>query len=226
LEQRPPRERLPFFGLPAPTGVKRTNGNATMSRTASIQRQTAETKIDLTLNLDGSGQADLSTGIGFFDHMLELLARHAAFDLQVRADGDLDVDQHHTVEDVGICFGQAMRDALGTKAGIRRYGHMTLPMEETLVTAAIDLSGRYAMVFQVPIPAEKIGQFDSELVEDFWQATAANALCNLHVVLHHGRNSHHISEAVFKAVARALRMAVEPDSRIVDVPSTKGRLSG
>ncbi|MFV1967917.1 MAG: imidazoleglycerol-phosphate dehydratase HisB [Pirellulaceae bacterium] len=197
-----------------------------MSRTASVQRQTTETKIDLTLNLDGSGQADLSTGIGFFDHMLELLARHAAFDLRVRADGDLEVDQHHTVEDIGICFGQAMRDALGDKAGIRRYGNITLPMEEALVTAAIDLSGRYALVFQVPIPAEKIGQFDSELVEDFWQSTAANALCNLHVVLHHGRNSHHISEAVFKAVARALRMAVEPDPRIPDVPSTKGTLGG
>lgn len=195
-----------------------------MSRTSTIQRQTAETKIELTLDLDGSGQAELATGVGFFDHMLELLARHAAFDLKVRADGDLDVDQHHTVEDVGICLGQALRDALGDKAGIRRYGHMTLPMEETLVTAAVDLSGRYAMVFQAPIPAEKIGQFDSELVEDFWQATAANALCNLHVVLHHGRNSHHISEAIFKAVARALRMAVEPDPRMPGVPSTKGTL--
>jgi imidazoleglycerol-phosphate dehydratase len=194
-------------------------------RTATVERQTNETKIDLRIDLDGTGQADIATGVGFLDHMLELLARHAALDLAVRADGDLQVDQHHTVEDVGICFGQAIRQALGDKAGIRRYGHVVLPMEEALVTAAIDLSGRYAMVYQVAMPTAKIGQFDSELVEDFWQATAANALCNLHVLLHHGRNSHHISEAVFKAVARALRMAVEPDPRIPDVPSTKGTLA-
>jgi imidazoleglycerol-phosphate dehydratase len=194
-------------------------------RTATVERQTNETKIDLRIDLDGTGQADIATGVGFLDHMLELLARHAAIDLAVRAEGDLQVDQHHTVEDVGICFGQAIRQALGDKAGIRRYGHVVLPMEEALVTAAIDLSGRYAMVYQVAMPTAKIGQFDSELVEDFWQATAANALCNLHVLLHHGRNSHHISEAVFKAVARALRMAVEPDPRIPDVPSTKGTLA-
>jgi imidazoleglycerol-phosphate dehydratase len=194
-------------------------------RTATIERQTNETKIDLRIDLDGTGQADIATGVGFLDHMLELLARHAAIDLAVRAEGDLQVDQHHTVEDVGICFGQAIRQALGDKAGIRRYGHVVLPMEEALVTAAIDLSGRYTMVYQVAMPTAKIGQFDSELVEDFWQATAANALCNLHVLLHHGRNSHHISEAVFKAVARALRMAVEPDPRIPDVPSTKGTLA-
>ena len=194
-------------------------------RTATVERQTNETKIDLRIDLDGTGQADIATGVGFLDHMLELLARHAAIDLAVRAEGDLQVDQHHTVEDVGICFGQAIRQALGDKAGIRRYGHVVLPMEEALVTAAIDLSGRYAMVYQVAMPTAKIGQFDSELVEDFWQATAANALCNLHVLLHHGRNSHHISEAVFKAVARSLRMAVEPDPRIPDVPSTKGTLA-
>jgi imidazoleglycerol-phosphate dehydratase len=157
--------------------------------------------------------------------MLELLARHAALDLSVAAQGDLHVDQHHTVEDVGICFGQAIKQALGDKRGIRRYGHFTLPMEETLVTAAIDLSGRYYLVFGVQFPAAKIGDFDSELVEDFWQATAANALCNLHVVLHHGRNSHHISEAVFKGIARALRMAVEIDPRMSGIPSTKGTLS-
>ena len=151
----------------------------------------------------------VATGVGFFDHMLTLLAKHAAIDLVVSAQGDLHVDQHHTVEDVGICFGQALRQALGDKSGIRRYGHFTLPMEETLVTSAIDLSGRYFMVFQAAFPSPKIGDFDSELVEDFWQAAAANALCNLHVVLHHGRNSHHISEAIFKATARALRMAVE-----------------
>jgi imidazoleglycerol-phosphate dehydratase len=196
-----------------------------MTRTATIDRKTAETEIHLELSLDGSGQSRISTGVGFFDHMLTLLAKHAAFDLTVDAKGDLHVDQHHTVEDVGIAFGQALRHALGDKAGIRRYGHFTLPMEETLVTSAVDLSGRYAMVFQVSFPAAKIGDFDSELVEDFWQATAANALMNLHVLLHHGRNSHHISEAVFKSTARALRMAVEPDPRMPGVPSTKGTLT-
>jgi imidazoleglycerol-phosphate dehydratase len=196
-----------------------------MSRTATIHRKTAETEVYVELNLDGSGQSTVNTGVGFFDHMLTLLAKHAAFDLNVQAKGDLHVDQHHTVEDVGIAFGQAIKQALGDKAGIRRYGHFTLPMEETLVTTAIDLSGRYAMVFQVAFPAPKIGDFDSELVEDFWQATAANALMNLHVLLHHGRNSHHISEGVFKATARALRMAAESDPRMAGVPSTKGTLS-
>jgi imidazoleglycerol-phosphate dehydratase len=195
-----------------------------MSRTATIKRQTAETDVELELNLDASGASSIATGIGFFDHMLTLLARHAAIDLTVRAKGDLHVDQHHTVEDVGICLGQALRQAVGDKAGIRRYGHFTLPMEEALVTTAIDLSGRYHLVFQVALPASKIGDFDSELVEDFWQAVAANALCNLHVVLHHGRNSHHIAEAVFKATARALRMAVEHDPRMPGIPSTKGTL--
>jgi imidazoleglycerol-phosphate dehydratase len=195
-----------------------------MARTATIQRKTQETEIVLTLDLDGSGNAQVATGVGFFDHMLALLAKHAAFDLTVQAKGDLHVDQHHTVEDVGICFGQALRQALGDKAGIRRYGHFTLPMDETLVTGAVDLGGRFSMVFSVAFPAAKIGDFDSELVEDFWQAAAANALANLHVVLHHGRNSHHISEAIFKATARALRMAVEADPRITGVPSTKGTL--
>lgn len=195
-----------------------------MSRTANLQRKTNETNITLELDLDGRGDAQIATGVGFFDHMLELLARHAAIDLSIKAAGDLHVDQHHTVEDVGICFGQALRQALGDKAGIRRYGHFTLPMEETLVTAAIDLSGRYFLVFNAEFPSEKIGDFDSELVEDFWQAAAANALCNLHVLLHHGRNSHHISEAIFKSIARSLRMAVETDPRIQGVPSTKGTL--
>ena len=156
--------------------------------------------------------------------MLELLAKHGVLDLEVQATGDLHVDQHHTVEDVGICLGQACREAVGDKSGIRRYGHFTLPMEETLVTTAIDLSGRYAMVFQAEFPTAKIGDFDSELVEDFWQAFAANALCNFHVGLHHGRNSHHISEAIFKSAARALRMATEQDPRVEGVPSAKGTL--
>ncbi len=196
-----------------------------MKRTATIDRKTNETGIQLELDLDGSGDSSIQTGVGFLDHMLELFARHGIFDLKVTARGDLHVDQHHTVEDVGICLGQVIRDALGDKSGIRRYGHFTLPMEETLVTTAIDLSGRYAMVFHAEFPNQKIGEFDTELVEDFWQAVAANALCNLHVILHHGRNSHHISEAIFKSIARSLRMAVEIDERVEGIPSTKGRLS-
>jgi imidazoleglycerol-phosphate dehydratase len=138
----------------------------------------------------------------------------------------LHIDGHHTVEDVGICLGQALREALGDKAGIRRYGHFTLPMDETLVTAAVDLSGRYALAFNAPLPAAQIGDFDSELLEDFWQAVAANALCNLHILLHYGRNSHHISEGIFKATGRSLRMAVETDLRLPGIPSTKGTLDG
>ena len=196
-----------------------------MARRARIERTTKETEIAVEMELDGTGQAQIETGIGFLDHMLALLARHAALDLRVAARGDLHVDQHHTVEDAGICFGRALQQALGDKSGIRRYGHCTLPMEEALVTAAIDLGGRSYFVFQAEFPSPKIGDFDSELVEDFWQAAAANALCNLHVLLHYGRNSHHISEAIFKAVARALRAAVERDPRAAGVPSTKGTLS-
>ncbi len=197
-----------------------------MARTARIERRTAETEVQLELELDGDGRSQIRTGVGFLDHMLELFARHGNFDLRVDAQGDLHVDQHHTVEDVGICLGQAIRQALGDKVGIQRYGHFTLPMEETLVTTAVDLSGRYFLVFQAAFPSPQIGQFDSELVEDFWQATAANALCNLHIMLHHGRNSHHISEAIFKCAARALRMAVQRDPRSTTVPSTKGTLTG
>ena len=195
-----------------------------MARTASIERETNETTIRLQLNLDGTGIAAIKTGVGFLDHMLELLTKHGVIDLEVQATGDLHVDQHHTVEDVGLCLGQAFREAIGDKSGICRYGHFTLPMEETLVTTAVDLSGRYAMVFEAECPTAKIGEFDSELVEDFWQAFAANSLCNFHVILHHGRNSHHISEAIFKSAARALRMATEADPRVTGVPSTKGTL--
>ncbi|MFO0904773.1 MAG: imidazoleglycerol-phosphate dehydratase HisB [Pirellulales bacterium] len=195
-----------------------------MGRTAEIKRGTAETKIRLRLDLDGTGRSSIQTGVGFFDHMLTLFARHGSFDLEVQADGDLHVDQHHTVEDVGICLGMAFQQALGDKAGIRRYGHMTLPMEETLVTTAIDLSGRSYLVFQAAFPTAKIGEFDSELVQDFWQSVSANALCNLHVLLHYGRNSHHISEGIFKSAARAFRMAVEADPRMTGIPSTKGTL--
>jgi len=195
-----------------------------MARTARIERKTAETEIELELVLDGSGRAEVTTGVGFFDHMLVLLAKHAAIDLKIKAAGDLAVDQHHTVEDVGICLGQAVREALGDKAGIRRYGHFTLPMEESLATAAVDLGGRAFFVCQAEFPTAKIGQFDSELVADFWQAFAANALCNLHLLVPYGRNSHHVAEAIFKAAARALRMAVSKDPQIPGVPSTKGTL--
>ncbi len=197
-----------------------------MPRTASIDRKTAETDIQLTLNVDGSGRADIATGVGFLDHMLTLLAKHAAVDLTVRAKGDLEVDQHHTVEDTGICLGQALKQAIGDKAGIRRYGHFTLPMDETLATVALDLGGRFALAITADFPSAKIGDFDTELVEEFWRAFAANAVCNLHILVHYGRNSHHISEAIFKGTARALRMATEPDPRMTGVPSTKGSLDG
>jgi imidazoleglycerol-phosphate dehydratase len=195
-----------------------------MPRSAQVHRHTAETDIELALDLDGKGQAHVSTGVGFLDHMLDLFARHACIDLSIRAEGDLHVDQHHTVEDVGICLGLGLRQALGDKAGIRRYGTVTLPMDESLVTAAVDLSGRFYLVFRVAFPTPKIGEFDTELVQEFCQAFAANGLFNLHLVLQHGQNSHHISEAVFKAMARALRVAVEQDPRVSDVPSTKGTL--
>jgi imidazoleglycerol-phosphate dehydratase len=195
-----------------------------MARTASVHRKTVETDIELSLNLDGGGTTEIATGVGFFDHMLSLLGKHSAMDLSIKARGDLQVDQHHTVEDVGICLGQAVKEALGNKAGIRRFGHFTLPMEETLVTCAVDLSGRAFLVFKAEFPSQRIGEFESDLVAEFWQAFAANALCNLHVIVHHGRNSHHIAEAIFKAAARALRQAVEPDPRLRGVPSTKGQL--
>ncbi len=195
-----------------------------MPRTASIRRQTAETTIELSLDLDGTGQAQIVTGIGFFDHMLTLLAKHSLIDLKVEAQGDLHVDHHHTVEDTGICFGKMLAQALGNKQGITRYGSIILPMEETLVTSAVDLSGRMAFVFRVDFPTEKIGEFDSQLVPVFWEAVATNALMNLHLVLHHGQNSHHISEACFKGTARALRQAVAIDPRQTGVPSSKGTL--
>lgn len=195
-----------------------------LARTASIDRQTAETKITLQLNIDGSGKSEIKTGVGFLDHMLTLFAKHGLFDLNIKCDGDIQVDAHHTTEDIGICLGQAFRDALGDKRGIVRYGHIVLPMEETLVTLAVDLSGRNYMVFNAPMTSPKIGEFDSELVEDFWYAFTSNAMCNLHVLMHYGRNSHHIAEAIFKAAARALRTATTQDPRQTGVPSTKGVL--
>ena len=195
-----------------------------MPRTASLRRETAETKIDLALNLDGTGQSQLATGIGFFDHMLNLLSRHSLIDLTVEAKGDLHVDAHHTVEDVGICFGKALAQALGDKAGIRRYGDATVPMDETLVTAAVDLSGRAFCVWRMELAPEMLGSFNAALAEEFWRAAAGAGLLNLHVLCHHGRNAHHLVEAAFKGCARALRQAVELDPRGVGIPSTKGVL--
>lgn len=195
-----------------------------MHRTATITRSTAETDIRLTLNLDGTGNVEVSTGVGFFDHMLTHLAKHGLFDLSVSCKGDLHIDAHHTVEDVGICFGKALLEALGNKAGIRRYGDCTLPMDETLITAAVDLSGRPFLVWRADVPTETLGTFSSQLAEEFWRAVSSVGLLTLHVVLHHGRNTHHIVEAIFKACARALRAAVEPDPRVNGVPSTKGVL--
>ena len=193
-------------------------------RTATIRRETAETAIDLALNLDGSGKSALATGVGFFDHMLTHVAKHGLFDLTVTCKGDLHIDAHHTVEDVGICFGKALVQALGDKAGIRRYGDATVPMDETLVTSAVDLSGRPFLVWKADVPNELLGNFSSQLAEEFWRAFSGAAAMNLHVIVHHGRNTHHIVEGIFKATARALRQAVEPDPRGVGVPSTKGSL--
>lgn len=195
-----------------------------MSRSASIRRETSETRIDLSLNLDGTGRAQVKTGVGFFDHMLVLLAKHSLIDLTVEAAGDLNVDAHHTVEDVGICYGQALARSLGDKAGIRRYGSATVPMDETLVTAAVDLSGRSYCVWRANVPVEMLGTFSAPLAEEFWRAVSSQGAFNLHVICHHGRNTHHVVEAVFKAVARALRQATEVDPRVSGVPSTKGVL--
>jgi imidazoleglycerol-phosphate dehydratase len=195
-----------------------------MPRTAQIERNTAETKIRLQVNLDGSGQANLNTGVGFFDHMLTLLAKHSLIDLTIEAKGDLHIDPHHTVEDVGICLGKALVQALGDKAGIRRYGSATLPMDEVLVTVAVDLSGRPYCVWQADLQPELLGTFNAPLAEEFWRAVSTTGAFNLHVLCHHGKNSHHIIEGIFKAAARALRQAVEPDPRMTGVPSTKGVL--
>ena len=195
-----------------------------MARRVTLQRATNETKIDLTLDLDGRGTADVATGVGFFDHMLTHLARHGLFDIALRCAGDLHIDAHHTVEDCGILLGKALAEALGDKAGVRRYGDATVPMDETLVTVAVDLSGRAVFVWKADVPNELLGNFSSQLAEEFWRAFCGAALLNLHVIVHHGRNTHHIVEGIFKAAARALRQAVEPDPRGVGVPSTKGSL--
>ncbi len=196
----------------------------TNTRRAQVQRSTSETDIALSLDLDGSGENSIKSGVGFLDHMLVLFARHSLCDLSVTCKGDTHIDDHHSTEDIGIALGQAFHQAMGNKEGIRRYGHFTLPMDETLVTSAIDFGGRSYLVFGAKFPASKIGTFDTELVEEFWQAFAANARCNLHLQLHHGNNCHHIAEAIFKSTARAIRMAVERDPRQQGIPSSKGRL--
>jgi imidazoleglycerol-phosphate dehydratase len=194
-------------------------------RSAKISRKTAETDVTVEVDLDGTGSYHNVTGVGFFDHMLDQLARHSLIDIRVRAEGDLHIDDHHTVEDTGIALGQALSAALGDKRGIRRYGECHLPMDEALVRAALDLSGRPFLVWDVPMTAPKIGSFDAELVREFFQALATHGGITLHVSRLSGANSHHIAEATFKAVARALRMAVETDPRKADeIPSTKGSL--
>ena len=196
-----------------------------MTRTADISRKTTETDIVLRLDLDGSGQTDIATGIGFLDHMLTSLGRHGSFDLTIRAQGDLHIDNHHTTEDVGIVLGQALRQALGDKRGIRRFGHAVVPMDEALAEAAIDLSGRAFMAWSVTFERDKVGEMDTELFEEFFRAFAGNAQLNLHINQRAGSNAHHIAEACFKATARALREAVEIDPRAAGaIPSTKGAL--
>ncbi|AXX98303.1 imidazoleglycerol-phosphate dehydratase HisB [Profundibacter amoris] len=194
-------------------------------RTAKITRKTAETDISVEINLDGTGQYSNETGVGFFDHMLDQLSRHSLVDMTVRAKGDLHIDDHHTVEDVGIALGQALVAAVGDKKGIRRYGECHLPMDDAQVRCALDLSARPFLVWNVDMPTAKIGTFDTELVREFFQALATHGGITLHIDMIHGFNSHHIAEAAFKAVARALRIALETDPRKADaVPSTKGML--
>ena len=194
-------------------------------RSATVTRNTAETKISVTLGLDGTGQYDNQTGVGFFDHMLDQLARHALIDMTVRCEGDLHIDDHHTVEDVGIALGQALTQAMGDKRGIVRYGSCLLPMDDALVRAALDLSARPFLVWNLAMPTAKVGTFDTELVREFFQAFSTHGGITLHVDCLHGVNSHHIAEAAFKAVARSLRDALEVDPRKGDaIPSTKGAL--
>lgn len=195
------------------------------ARTASLHRKTTETDIRIRVNLDGQGKYSVSTGIRFLDHMLELFARHGGFDLDLKARGDLDVDQHHTVEDVGIALGEALLKALGTKKGINRAGYFVMPMDETLALASVDLSGRPYLVLQAPIRARLVGDLQSELLQDFFQGFATSIKANVHLKIFYGRSSHHAIEALFKALARALRYACSRDARLKDqLPSTKGLL--
>ncbi|MFP4057250.1 MAG: imidazoleglycerol-phosphate dehydratase HisB [Candidatus Brocadiia bacterium] len=194
------------------------------ARKAQHARKTKETQVELSLDLDGEGRAAVRTGVGFLDHMLDLVGKHAVFDLQAEAIGDTRVDAHHTVEDVGICLGKALDAALGDRRGICRFGAAAVPMDEALAEVSLDISGRPLLVFDVTFPTEKTGEFDSQLAEEFLRAFAVNAGLTLHVRVPYGRNTHHIAEAIFKALARALRQAVALDPRVPDVPSTKGTL--
>ncbi|MCF6159265.1 MAG: imidazoleglycerol-phosphate dehydratase HisB [wastewater metagenome] len=196
----------------------------TIERTATIQRGTKETQIELTINLDGRGNSQISTGIGFLDHMLDLLTKHALFDLTLKASGDLHVDDHHTVEDVGICLGQGIKEALGSKRGIRRFANTSVPMQESLANIALDISGRPELVFHAKFSTGKVGNFDVELIEEFLEALCTNAGINLHINVPYGTNTHHIAEAIFKGIAKALESAVRIDERMKDIPSTKGIL--
>ena len=193
-------------------------------RTATIERKTKETQIQIELDLDGSGEYEISTGIAFFDHMLQSFAKHGLFDLRLRAKGDLEVDTHHTVEDVGIVLGQAVREALGSAAGIRRFGFFVLPMSEAKVEVALDVSNRAYLVYRVELANDRIGSFDPSLTEDFLYAFCQNAKIDLHVELRYGKSPHHVVEAVFKGLARALRVAVERDPRVTGLPTVKGAL--
>ena len=202
-------------------------GSSGKPRTARVSRKTAETEIEVSIDLDGTGRFEISTGVGFFDHMLAQLSRHSLIDMTVEARGDLHIDDHHTVEDTGIVIGQALTEALGERRGITRYASIDLAMDETLTKAAVDVSGRPYLVWNVAFQAPKIGTFDTELVREFFQAFAQNAGITLHVLNHYGANGHHIAETCFKAVARALRAAIEPDPRQAGaIPSTKGTLKG
>ena len=195
-----------------------------MNRTASCTRTTKETDIDLTLNLDGTGKTQIDTGVGFFDHMLDGFARHGLFDLTVKVKGDLDVDCHHTIEDTGIVLGQAILEAIGDKAGIRRYGHFMLPMDETLALCAVDLSGRPYLRFQSEFTAERIGDMDTEMIKEFFYAVSYSAMMNIHLRILDGENSHHMAEALFKSFGKALDMATLPEPRIQEAWTTKGSL--
>ncbi|MBM4054797.1 MAG: imidazoleglycerol-phosphate dehydratase HisB [Planctomycetes bacterium] len=193
-------------------------------RIAKIERKTKETQIELVLNIDGEGISNINTGVGFLDHMLDLLTKHALFNLDITAHGDIKVDDHHTVEDIGICFGLGIKEALGNKKGIRRFANASIPMQETLANVAIDISGRAALVFNVNFHKDKIGNFDVELIQEFLESFTTNAGINLHVNIPYGSNSHHMAEAVFKGIAKVLGEAARFDERITDVPSTKGIL--
>jgi len=197
-----------------------------MNRSAKVQRKTNETDIQLSLTLDGSGQRRIATPVPFFNHMLEAVARHGLYDLEIAATGDVEVDPHHLVEDVGICLGQAFRDALGDRSGITRYGEATIPMDETLVAAAVDFSGRAAFVYRADaLKGRRVGTFDVELGREFFGGFVSTALCNLHLEVRYGENAHHMIEALFKAFARATSAAVRIDPRVKGVPSTKGTLT-